>query len=131
MLIDKFTFDALTDAAKQSERKRMNLDMRNSAEDSSQRMLNALEPGTVLPIHRHRNSSETLIVLRGAVKQCFYDDFGNLVKSFILKPNSDKVGISTPIGQWHSTIALESGTIIFEAKDGAYQPLTSVDILDK
>jgi cupin fold WbuC family metalloprotein len=131
MLIDKDTFDALTDAAKQSERKRMNLDMRNSAEDLSQRMLNALEPETVLPIHRHQNSSETLIVLRGAVKQCFYDDLGNLVESFILKPNSDKVGISTPIGQWHNTIALESGTIIFEAKDGAYQPLTSEDILNK
>jgi cupin fold WbuC family metalloprotein len=131
MLIDKDTFDALTDVAKQSERKRMNLDMRNSAEDLSQRMLNALEPETVLPIHRHRNSSEILIVLRGAVKQCFYDDFGNLVESFILKPNSDNVGISTPIGQWHNTIALESETIIFEAKDGAYQPLTSEDILNK
>jgi cupin fold WbuC family metalloprotein len=131
MLIDKDTFDALTDAAKQSERKRMNLDMRNSAEDLSQRMLNALEPETVLPIHRHQNSSETLIVLRGAVKQCFYDDLGNLVESFILKPNSDKVGISTPIGQWHNTTALESETIIFEAKDGAYQPLTSEDILNK
>jgi cupin fold WbuC family metalloprotein len=109
----------------------MNLDMRNSDEDLSQRMLNALEPNSVLPIHRHQNSSETLIVLRGAVKQCFYDDFGNLVESFILRPNSDSVGISTPIGQWHNTIALESGTIIFEAKDGAYQPLTSEDILDK
>lgn len=129
MVIDKSLLDALSEEARNSERLRMNHDMRTSSSDSSQRMLNALEPGTVLPIHRHRNTSETLIVVRGSVMQRFYDDNGCLIDSFLLSPKSDKIGISVPAGQWHDSVSLEPDTVIFEAKDGHYMPLTEQDIL--
>ena len=84
MIIDKHLLDTLTAQAKSSPRLRMNYDLRNNPEDQSQRMLNALEPGTMMPIHRHRNSSETVVVLRGKVKWLFYDDNDNLTDSFIV-----------------------------------------------
>ena len=80
MKIDKPLLDSLTQKAKESPRLRMNLDMRTSAEDGSQRMLNALEPGTVLPIHRHRKTTETVVILRGSATQYFYDDNGNVTE---------------------------------------------------
>ena len=84
MRIDNLLFDELTAQAQESPRLRMNLDLRNSAEDSSQRMLNAIEPGSVVPIHRHQKTSETVVVLRGRVVEEYYDDAGVLVESFVL-----------------------------------------------
>ena len=129
MTITQELLDGLTQKAAQSERRRMNLDMRNSADDMSQRMLNALEPDTVLPIHRHRLSSETVIIVRGAIEQLFFDNEGHVTERFTLRPGADIVGLNVPAGQWHRTVALEHGTVIFEAKDGAYQPLSEDDIL--
>ena len=79
MIIDKKILDELTEKAKASPRLRCNFDLRNSAEDNSQRMLNALEPGTVMPIHRHKGSSETCICIRGLFEEYFYDENGVLV----------------------------------------------------
>lgn len=122
--------DDLTVQAKSSPRLRMNYDLRNNPEDNSQRMLNALELGTMMPIHRHRNSSETVVVLRGKVKWLFYDDNGSLTNSYIVEAGGDLCGLNVPQGQWHSLECLESGSVIFEAKDGAWEPLAEEDILE-
>jgi cupin fold WbuC family metalloprotein len=129
MTIDQTILDQLTAAAKASPRLRMNLDLRNSADDQSQRMLNAIEPGTVMPIHRHRGSSETCICLRGHFVEYFYDDKGQLTDTIDMLPGGTVLNI--PIGQWHSLKSLESGTVLFEAKDGAYAPMDPSDILEK
>ena len=130
MLLDTTLLDQLTAQAKASPRLRMNFDLRNSPEDQSQRMLNALEPGTVMPIHRHRNSSETVVVLRGRVKWTYYNDKGEITNVFIVAPNSDLVGLSVPMGQWHSLESLESGSVILSTKDGAWEALGEKDIID-
>ena len=120
MLIDQTLLDSLTGRAKSSPRLRMNMDLRNSSEDQSQRMLNALEPGTVLPIHRHRESSETVVMLRGKGRWNYYDDNGNLTGTFVLSSDGDLRGLSVPKGQWHNAESLESGTVILECKDGKW-----------
>ncbi len=84
MKIDNILLDKLTAQAQASPRLRMNLDLRNSDGDSSQRMLNAIEPGSVVPIHRHQKTSETVVVLRGRVVEEYYDDAGVLLDSFVL-----------------------------------------------
>lgn len=123
--------DSLTEQAKVSPRLRMNLDLRNSAEDKSQRMLNAIEPGSPLPIHRHTKSSETVVCLRGRLVEEFYDELEmTCTESIELSPNGPVVALNIPIGQWHTVRALESGTVILECKDGAYEPLGPEDTLD-
>ena len=129
MTIDKELLDELSEAAKRSPRQRMNFDMRNSEEDNSQRMLNAIEPGTELPVHRHRNTSETCIVLRGTAEELFYDEQGNITERVLMEPGTDKVGVNIQAGRWHKIISLEPGTVILEAKDGHYEPLMQEDIL--
>ena len=129
MKITQALLDDLTLQAKASPRLRMNYDLRNSAEDGSQRMLNAIEPGSPLPIHRHRKSSETVVCLRGRLVEEFYSDDGKLVDSIELAPGSAVVGLNIPIGQWHTVRALESGTVIMEVKDGAYEPTGEEDVL--
>ena len=130
MLIDKNLLDALTAQAKSSPRLRMNLDLRNTPEDQSQRMLNALELGTVMPIHRHRNTSETAVVLRGKVRWLYYDDQGEITDTFVVAPGTDLVGINVPMGQWHSLECLESGSVILAAKDGPWEPMREEDMLN-
>ena len=122
--------DSLSQQAKESPRLRQAFDLRTTPNDSSQRILNAVEPGTILPIHRHRGSTETIIVLRGKVVQHYYDGNGNKTASYELAPNSAQVGMSVPVGQWHALESLEEGSVIFECKDGAYQPLSAEDILE-
>lgn len=122
--------DDLSAQAKENPRLRQAFDLRTTPNDSSQRILNAVEPGTILPIHRHRGSTETIIVLRGKVVQHYYDDNGNKTASYELAPNSAQVGMSVPVGQWHALESLEEGSVIFECKDGAYQPLSTEDILE-
>ena len=130
MIIDQKILDSLSQQAKESPRLRQAFDLRTTPNDSSQRILNAVEPGTILPIHRHRGSTETIIVLRGKVVQHYYDDNGNKTASYELAPNSEQVGMSVPVGQWHALESLEEGSVIFECKDGAYQPLSAEDILE-
>lgn len=130
MKITQVILDNLTEQAKASPRLRMNLDLRNSAEDQSQRMLNAIEPGSPLPIHRHQKTSETMVCLRGRLQVEFYDELERIcMDSFVIEPNGINVAVSIPIGVWHTVHALESGTCILEMKDGAYEPLQDVDIL--
>lgn len=130
MKIDNQLLDTLSAQAKANPRLRQSYDLRTTPEDQSQRILNAVEPGTILPIHRHRGSTETIIVLRGKVVQHYYDDNGEKTASYELAPNSAQVGMSVPVGQWHALESLEEGSIIFECKDGAYQPLSAEDILE-
>jgi len=130
MKITQAILDNLTEQAKASPRLRMNLDLRNSAEDQSQRMLNAIEPESQLPIHRHQKTSETMVCLRGRLQVEFYDELERIcTDSFVIEPNGINVAVSIPIGVWHTVHALESGTCILEMKDGAYEPLQDVDIL--
>ena len=129
MLISTAILDELTAQAKASPRLRMNLDLRNTPKDHSQRMLNALEPGTVMPIHRHRHSSETVVVLRGKVKWLYYNDKGRLTDTIIVEAGGDICGLSVPKGQWHSLECLESGSVILETKDGAWEALGEKDLL--
>ena len=129
MLIDTNLLDTLTAQAKASPRLRMNLDLRNSPDDHSQRMLNALEPGTVMPIHRHQNTSETVVVLRGKVKWLYYNDKGELTDTIFVEAGGDICGLSVPKGQWHSLECLESGSVILETKDGPWEALKEEDML--
>ncbi len=128
----KFTqaiLDNLTEQAKASPRLRMNMDLRNGPEDSSQRMLNALEPSTPLPIHRHPKTTEVVVILRGKAVQYLYDDNGNETGQVLLEAGGECAGMSIERGQWHRIECLETGTVIFEAKDGSYEPLKDEDIL--
>ena len=129
MNIDKQLLDNLTAQAQASPRLRMNLDLRNSAEDTSQRMLNAIEPGSVVPVHRHRKSSETLVVLRGRVVEEYYSSEGVLEECIELAAGGPVCALNIPVGQWHTLRSLESGTVILEMKDGAYEPISPTDIL--
>ena len=129
MLINTKLLDSLTAQAKASPRLRMHYDLRDSVEEGSQRILNAMEPGTVLPIHRHCETSETVVMLRGKGRWNYYDDKGKLLESFLVSADGDVRGISVPKGQWHNAESLESGTVILECKDGAWKPLDDEDIL--
>ena len=130
MVISQAILDKLTDEAKASPRLRMNLDLRNSSEDQSQRMLNAIEPGSPLPIHRHQKTSETIVCLRGRLVEEYYDELERRCTETIeLSPNGPVVALNIPAGQWHTVRALESGTVILEMKDGNYEPLGDEDIL--
>ena len=129
MIIDNILLDKLTAQAKESPRLRMNMDLRNSDEDSSQRMLNALEPGTVLPIHRHCSTSETVAILRGRAVQWLYDAEGNVKEKVLLEVGGDIPAMSVEKGQWHRIECLESGTVIMEMKDGAYESISPADFL--
>ena len=130
MKITQSLMDSLTEQAKVSPRLRMNIDLRNSDMDSSQRMLNAIEPGSPLPIHRHQKTSETVVCLRGRLVEEYYDEFERIcTESIELTPNGPVVAVNIPAGQWHTARALESGTVILEMKNGAYEPIGPEDIL--
>ena len=129
MVIDNEILDGLTAKAKENPRLRCNLDMRNSADDQSQRMLNALEPGTVMPIHRHKTTSETCICIRGHFEEYFYDENGNLTDTIDMVPGGVVLNIEK--GQWHSLKCLESGSVLYESKDGPYHPLEEDEIFTK
>lgn len=126
---DKCLLDNLQEEARKSPRKRMNLDLRDSSEDSSQRMLNALEPETVLPIHRHRDTSETVVLLRGCMDEIFYDEEKVETVRFRLDPREGQYGISIPAGQWHG-IEVYEPSVIIEMKNGPYRPIDQDDILE-
>lgn len=131
MIITDELLNYLSSQAKTNERLRINYDLRNSESDQSQRMLNALEPGTIIPIHRHRLSSETVVIIRGAIREYFYDENGQLIESITLKYGDAVPLLVVPKGIWHNLECIESDTIIFESKDGAYIPILPEDILKK
>ena len=129
MLIEEKLLDSVTSRAKTSDRLRMNYNLHDSLDAKAQRLLNALEPGTELPIHRHPHTAETYIVLRGAIKVFFYNDERMVTNEFMINPLEGRYGIHIPAGQWHTLEVLESGTVIFEVKDGPYAPLQPEDII--
>lgn len=128
--IDNILLDSLTEKAKVSPRLRMNYDLRNSDEDTSQRMLNAIELGSVIPIHRHQKTSETIVVLRGRVVEEFYDELERTCEAtYEISARGPVCALNIPAGTWHTLRSLESGTVILEVKDGAYEPIKECDIL--
>lgn len=129
MLLDNKFFDGIKEQAENSPRRRMNYDLRTSAEDSSQRMINVLMSDTVVPIHRHTETSETVVVCRGAIREEFYDDQGHKTEEFILRAGGECPAIQVPKGVFHTTVCLKDGSVIFEAKDGAYKPISPEDVL--
>lgn len=130
MVITNAILDNLTAQAKASSRLRCNLDLRNSQEDGSQRMLNAIEPGSPLPIHRHKYTSETVVCLRGRFVEEFYNELERICTDAIeLTPGGPNSMVNVPAGQWHTVRALESGSVLLEMKDGKYEPLGPEDIL--
>lgn len=130
MIIDQVVLDSLSEQAKANPRLRQAFDLRTTSEDNSQRMLNALESGTIMPIHRHRNTSETMVIIRGKLIERFYDDIGNITEEFLMEPRGQYPMVQIEVGQWHSLEVLEDRTIIFEVKDGKYAPLEKCDIME-
>lgn len=129
MIIDKGLLDDVTAKAKANERLRMNHNFHDSLDAKAQRLLNALEPGTLLPIHRHTHTAETYLLLRGCIKVLFYNEQKEVTEEFDLNPLDGKYGVHIPKGQWHTLEVLESGSVIFEVKDGPYTPLAPEDLM--
>ncbi|MBQ0155808.1 MAG: WbuC family cupin fold metalloprotein [Bacteroidales bacterium] len=127
MVIDNKFLDNLLAQAANSERKRTTFDARTTNADNSQRAINAMVPGTIVPIHRHRNTSETFSVLRGKLVSVLFDEDGNETSRVELGPATGNVMIMIPAGIWHTVEVLEP-TVIFEAKDGAWEPASQEDI---
>ncbi len=129
LTLDTELLDNLSEQAKQSPRLRMNYNLHDSLEAKAQRLFNALEPGTEMPIHRHHHTAETYLLVRGKLRVMFYDDAKNEIASTTLDLVGGKYGVQIPVHQWHSLEVMESGTVIFEVKDGPYTPLADADIL--
>lgn len=129
MLLDDNLLNGVTEKAKESERLRMNYNLHDTLDAKAQRLLNALEPGTVIPIHRHRQTSETYILLRGRLKVIFYNDDGCISGFSEMDCKKGVYGIHIEKGQWHTLEVLESGTVIFEVKDGPYIPFQPEDVM--
>ena len=116
MIIAQKFLDDLSAHAKANPRLRQSYDLRTTPDDKSQRMLNALEPGTIMPIHRHRNTSETMVMVRGKLIERFYDDDGNITDEFLMDPCGQYLMVQIEVGRWHSLEVIEEGTVMFEAK---------------
>ena len=128
MVVSEELLLELTESAKTNPRLRQSLDLRNSPDDLSQRMLNALEPGTVMPIHRHHGSSETVVILRGKIRWIFYDENGAETERVVLDANGEPRMLNVEKDRWHSLECLESGSVLYESKDGPYHPLLEDEI---
>ena len=131
MIVDKSLLGNLSEQAKANPRLRQAMDLRNSPEDNSQRMLNALEPGTVMPIHRHHGSSETVVILRGKIRWIFYDENGKETERVVLDANGDLRMLNVEKDRWHSLECLESDSVLYESKDGPYHPLEEDELFRK
>lgn len=127
--ISSSLLDSLSTQALSSPRLRMNFNFHETAESPSQRLLNAMEPGTVLPVHRHRHTQETYVLLRGRLRVQAFDDGGVLLEEWELDPLKGAYGVNIPQGVWHTIEVLEPGTVIFEVKDGPYAPLGEEDVM--
>ncbi len=129
MKLDKELLDSITQKAKESPRLRMNHNLHDSLDSKAQRLFNALEPGTVLPIHRHQNTDETYILVRGKIEVIFFNDDKKITDRFVISQEEGTFGVHIPKGTWHTLEVLESGSVIFEVKEGPYQPISENDIL--
>lgn len=129
-MIDEKLLDEVTRQAQESPRLRMNYNLHDSLEAKAQRLLNALEPGTILPVHRHPHTAETYVLLRGKIKVMYYNDRKEETECKLLDSKAGSYGVHIPANQWHTLEVLESGSVIFEVKDGPYKPLDKEDILE-
>lgn len=129
MIINDQLLDKVTSEAEASPRLRMNFNLHDSLDAKAQRLINVLLPGTPLPIHRHRHTAETYVILRGKMFVVFYNDMGAQVERFLLDPTQGNYGVQIPAGQWHG-IEVVAPSAIFEVKDGPYSPIQPEDTLD-
>lgn len=129
MIINKELLDKVSAQAQESERLRKNFNLHESLDSKVQRLFNAMEPGTVVPIQRHQQTAETIIIVRGRLKACLLDDNKNIIEETILDTRIGNYGIHIPAGVWHCVEVLEQGTVIFEVKEGPYKPLATDDIM--
>lgn len=130
IIIGEELFAQLLQQASENPRRRTNLDLRNGDSDTSQRMLNALLPGTKIPVHRHLGTSETVVVLKGSLDELFFDDEGNLTQRIPLAAGGSEMGIQVPRGCWH-TLEVHEPSVIIEFKDGSYFPLSPDEIMQQ
>lgn len=129
MIINNELLDEVTIKAEESPRLRMNFNLHDSLDAKAQRLINVLLPGTVMPIHRHRHTAETYVLLRGKMFVVFYNDLGAQIERYLLDPTIGNYGVQIPVGQWHGIEVIEPSAI-FEVKDGPYAPLQPEDMLD-
>lgn len=122
MVIDKALLDKVSEEAKTSPRLRMNYNFHQSLDEKCHRFLNAVEPGTVVPIHRHPTKDETFVLLRGRVRVTTHNDDGAIIDDIILCPEEGKYGVNIEKGVWHKLESLEPGCVIFECKEGPFVP---------
>lgn len=129
MIITEELLDKVSSQAKESPRLRMNYNLHESLDAKTHRFFNAMEPGTIVPIHRHRDTAETFMLVRGKMRVVFYDDNKNIIDETILSTYNGNYGVHIPIGIWHWVEILEPNTVTFEVKEGPYHPLTDEDIM--
>lgn len=130
MIIDKNLLDQVSAQAKVSPRLRMNYNFHQSLEDKCHRFLNAVEPGTVVPIHRHPTKDESFVILRGKVRVTTHNDDGSIIEGVVLSQESSNYGVDIPKNVWHKLESLESGSVIFECKEGPFVPHEEDGILE-
>jgi cupin fold WbuC family metalloprotein len=128
MIIDTKLLNEISVKAKENQRLRINYNLHDSLDAPSQRLLNGMEPGTVLPIHRHEKTAETYIVLRGHLVVTLYDNEHKTIEIDDLDPAHGNFGVNIPANTWHKVEVIESGTVIFECKDGPYIPLNANNV---
>ena len=121
-IIDRELLDEVSRQAKTSPRLRMNYNFHESLEDKCHRMLNAVEPGTLVPIHRHPTKDESFVILRGKVRSTTYNDDGSVIESVVLCHENGVYGVDIPKNVWHRLEALEPDSVIFECKEGPFVP---------
>lgn len=128
-VINSSLLDKVSTGAKESPRLRINLNFHQSLDEKCHRFLNALEPGTVVPVHHHPTKDETFIVIRGRVKVITYNDDGSVIESVVLCPEDGCYGVNIPKNVWHTLECLES-TVLFECKEGPFVPHEDEGILE-
>ena len=129
MMITEQLLNQISLQAEESPRLRMNYNLHESLEDTTHRFFNAMEPGTIVPIHRHRDTAETFMLVRGKMRVVFYDDYKNIIEDNVLSTDNGNYGVHIPVGVWHWVEILEPNTVTFEVKEGPYHPLTDEDIM--
>lgn len=128
-IIDESLLNGVSEQAKESPRLRMNYNFHQNLDDKCHRFLNAVEPGTVVPIHRHPTKDESFVLLRGNVRVTTHNDDGSIKESIVLNPNEGLYGVDIPKGVWHKVESLESGSVFFECKEGPFVPHEEEGIL--
>lgn len=120
MVIDSCILDNLTDKAKKSPRLRMNLNFHQNLDEKCHRFLNAIEPGADISVHHHPTKDESFILIKGKIKVTTYNDDCSILDSVVLDQKEGKYGVNIPKGVWHTLESLESGSVIFECKEGPF-----------